>query len=180
MTSGVFVIIILSAIDFSFWIIGRAMKINLKDAFTLDRYEKDLEFRLEVGDDEELNTLATFDEAPPCVSFSIRGKYGLVICDTAIDFSYTSFCCRCLEPVSGTLHIKNRRRMITDPLKEDEDTILIDPNFVFYPDEEAKNQIILEFPDRFLCLEDCKGLCPVCGCNRNLKECGCENTGVEF
>lgn len=149
------------------------MKINLKDAFTLDRYEKNLEFRLDIEGDEELNSLATFEKQPE-VSFSIRGKYGLVICDTVIDVSFQTFCCRCLEPVTGTLHIENQRRMITDPLKEDEDTILIDPQFVFYPDEEAKNQIILEFPDRFLCSEDCKGLCPVCGCNRNLSKCECE------
>ncbi len=149
------------------------MKINLKDAFTLDRYEKTVEFRLDIDCDEELNSLATFEKQPE-VSFSIRGKYGLVICDTVIDVSFQTFCCRCLEPVTGTLHIENQRRMITDPLKEDEDTILIDPQFVFYPDEEAKNQIILEFPDRFLCSEDCKGLCPVCGCNRNLSKCECE------
>lgn len=150
------------------------MKINLKDAFILDRYEKNVEFRLEIEGDEELNSLATFEKQPE-VSFSIRGKYGLVICETVIDVSYQTFCCRCLEPVNGALHIENQRRMITDPSKEDEDTILIDPQFVFYPDEEAKNQIILEFPDRFLCSDDCKGLCPVCGCNRNLDKCACED-----
>ena len=155
------------------------MKINLKDAFILDRYEKAIDFRLKVEESEELQSLATFDEAPQ-VSFSIRGKYGLVICDTSIDFKYTSFCCRCLEPVSGTLRIQNQRRMVTDPSKEDEDTILIGENFLFFPEEEAKNQIILEFPERFLCSEDCKGLCPVCGCNRNLKECGCENRDANF
>ena len=153
------------------------MKINLKDAFILDRFEKSVNFQLQVEGDEELNSLASFTEAPQ-VSFSIRGKYGLVMCDTVIDFAYTSYCCRCLAPVSGKLHIENQRRMITDPLKEDEDTILIDPNFVFYPDEEAKNQIILEFPERFLCAEDCKGLCPVCGCNRNIEKCDCEDSSI--
>ncbi len=154
------------------------MRINLKDAFILDRYEKTIDFSMEVGEDEELASLATFDDKPH-VSFSIRGKYGLVICDTVIDFKYTTFCSRCLEPVSGALHIENQRRMITDPLKEDENTILIDENFVFFPEDEAKNQIILEFPERFLCSEDCKGLCPVCGCNRNLNECTCGNEGYE-
>lgn len=152
------------------------MKINLKDAFILDRYEKSVEFQLPVAGDEALASLAEFKKEPK-VSFSIHGKYGLVLCDTVIDLEYTSYCCRCLSPVSGDLHIKNQRRMITDPLKEDEDTILIDKNFVFYPYEEAKNQIILEFPERFLCSEDCKGLCPVCGCNRNSEECSCENDG---
>ena len=114
------------------------MKINLKDAFILDRYEKSVEFQLPVAGDEALASLAEFKKEPK-VSFSIHGKYGLVLCDTVIDLEYTSYCCRCLSPVSGNLHIKNQRRMITDPLKEDEDTILIDKNFVFLPYEEAKN-----------------------------------------
>ena len=32
----------------------------------------------------------------------------------------------------------------------------------------------LEIPMRFLCSEDCKGLCPVCGEDRNLGPCRCE------
>jgi len=151
------------------------MKINLKDAFVLDRYEKSVEFDLPVGEDEALLALADFPQKPR-VSFSIRGKYGLVLCDTVIDLVYESFCGRCLSPVQGELHIENSRRMITDPLKEDENTILIAENMMFDPEEEAKNQIVLEFPDRFLCKEDCKGLCPVCGCNRNEKDCGCEDS----
>lgn len=146
------------------------MKINLKEAFILDRYEKTVQFYLPVG--EELRSLAEFAEEP-LVSFTIRGKYGLVQCETVIDFACTSYCSRCLAPVDKKLHIENQRRMITDPLMETEDTILIDPNYDFFPDEEAKSQMILEFPERFLCAEDCKGLCPICGCNLNLGDCGC-------
>ncbi len=149
------------------------MKINLKDAFTLDRFEKTIEFSLPISEEDELYSLAHFPSAPK-VCFSIEAKYGLVYCETAIDYEYESFCCRCLAPVCGEMHIKNRRRMITDPLKEDEDTILIDDRFIFVPEDEAKNQIILEFPDRFLCDEDCKGLCPICGCNLNVESCDCE------
>lgn len=151
------------------------MKINLRDAFLLDRYEKTLEFQLSLEEDDPILNEAEFKENPK-VRFFISAKYGLVHCETTIDLSFIGCCSRCLEPVEGDLHIENRRRMITDPDKEDENTILIDPNFMFFPDEEARNQIILEFPERFLCKEDCKGLCPVCGCNRNLQDCGCEDS----
>ncbi|MDR1650293.1 MAG: DUF177 domain-containing protein [Synergistaceae bacterium] len=33
--------------------------------------------------------------------------------------------------------------------------------------------LILNLPERALCMEDCLGLCPVCGCDRNAFECGC-------
>jgi uncharacterized metal-binding protein YceD (DUF177 family) len=33
--------------------------------------------------------------------------------------------------------------------------------------------MILNLPERVLCAEGCRGLCPVCGANRNEKDCGC-------
>ena len=36
------------------------------------------------------------------------------------------------------------------------------------------NEIIGSWPAKILCKEDCKGLCSVCGQNRNERECGCD------
>jgi uncharacterized protein len=33
--------------------------------------------------------------------------------------------------------------------------------------------LILNLPEGVLCGEDCKGLCPVCGGDRNARDCGC-------
>jgi uncharacterized protein len=33
--------------------------------------------------------------------------------------------------------------------------------------------LILNLPEGVLCKEDCRGLCPVCGCDRNARDCGC-------
>jgi len=40
--------------------------------------------------------------------------------------------------------------------------------------EVLTEQILLWLPMRSLCREDCKGICPVCGANRNSTACGCE------
>jgi len=37
-----------------------------------------------------------------------------------------------------------------------------------------QEQVYLSLPIKFLCREDCLGLCPVCGCNLNEQECKCE------
>jgi uncharacterized protein len=37
-----------------------------------------------------------------------------------------------------------------------------------------QEQVVLAFPIRPLCAEDCKGLCQNCGANLNLGECGCD------
>jgi len=37
-----------------------------------------------------------------------------------------------------------------------------------------REQVLLALPMQRLCAESCKGICPECGQNRNLKECRCE------
>lgn len=36
------------------------------------------------------------------------------------------------------------------------------------------DEIVLGLPTLFLCKDDCKGLCPRCGANKNKTECGCD------
>lgn len=42
-------------------------------------------------------------------------------------------------------------------------------------DDIVREQILLALPVRALCGEECKGLCPVCGINRNADTCACED-----
>jgi len=38
---------------------------------------------------------------------------------------------------------------------------------------EAQGTVLINLPLRFVCREECRGLCPVCGVNRNLQNCDC-------
>lgn len=40
-------------------------------------------------------------------------------------------------------------------------------------DEAIKENILLNIPNRILCVEDCRGICPVCGCDLNITQCNC-------
>jgi uncharacterized protein len=40
--------------------------------------------------------------------------------------------------------------------------------------EVLREQILLSMPMQRVCREDCRGICPSCGQNRNLVDCGCE------
>lgn len=47
-----------------------------------------------------------------------------------------------------------------------------DENFYdFTP--ELREEVILTYPLKFLCKEDCQGLCPHCGANLNISPCDC-------
>lgn len=39
--------------------------------------------------------------------------------------------------------------------------------------------ILLETPQVFICEEECKGLCPTCGTNRNEQSCECVNERID-
>jgi uncharacterized protein len=41
-------------------------------------------------------------------------------------------------------------------------------------EDVLREQILLALPMQRTCREDCKGICPVCGQNRNLDECDCQ------
>jgi len=42
-----------------------------------------------------------------------------------------------------------------------------------------REQVILAAPPSPLCSEDCKGLCPICGQDKNLRDCGCVEARID-
>ena len=40
--------------------------------------------------------------------------------------------------------------------------------------EILREYILLALPMQRVCREDCHGMCPICGQNRNLVDCGCQ------
>jgi uncharacterized protein len=60
-----------------------------------------------------------------------------------------------------------------------------DVAFSFYKGEEinvgeiVREMVLLDVPIRYLCNEDCKGLCAQCGKNLNTGACSCAKTAVD-
>jgi len=95
-------------------------------------------------------------------------------------------CARCLDPVVRA--VKSDFDLFYQPLDESpEGNELVVPKgeeeLGFYSGEGvvledvAKEQVLLSLPMRTVCREDCKGLCPTCGINRNRETCQCKPTG---
>jgi uncharacterized protein len=89
-------------------------------------------------------------------------------------------CDRCLanfkKPVNGMysmVYIQSDRSTI-DLKKEDEVQVLsADTNYIDL-DEDVRQYIFLAIPQKLLCQEECKGICPECGVNRNIESCTCD------
>lgn len=91
-------------------------------------------------------------------------------------FSLKAQCDRCLEPVTVEQSLDFDREVF-EPDSEfeyDEDEQLYLKGFDLDTDELIDDELIMGLPMKVLCKDDCKGLCPKCGSNRNKGECGCD------
>lgn len=82
-----------------------------------------------------------------------------------------SRCALCLEEARLHIQAEFENRFSRTP-SEDDDEYLIE-GYAADLTKPVTDALILELPMRFLCKPDCKGLCPVCGKNRNEGDCGC-------
>ena len=100
----------------------------------------------------------------------------LISGDTTLDVTIP--CDRCLEDVVIPMEISIDRivnlseGMILMDSDEEEDTFLkehqLDVDRLIY------DEILVHWPTKVLCRDDCKGICPVCGQNLNQRDCGCD------
>jgi len=88
-------------------------------------------------------------------------------------------CQRCLKPLEVKVEIESAERQYLDkePDKKDDpfDLFLINfTNMTIDLGDMVRQEIILHFPLKSLCSKSCKGLCSVCGKNRNKMKCDCK------
>lgn len=92
-----------------------------------------------------------------------------------------SACVRCLEPTRTEIKIPVNETWMRNKPEEDVDREFMEdePLTRSYNGDEIdltepfRELIMSELPDRPLCSEDCKGLCPHCGTNLNQEPCHC-------
>ena len=76
-------------------------------------------------------------------------------------------CARCLEPVTVTMELPLEETVGEDEVALDGTVLEIDP--LVY------GEVSVNLPIRFLCRDDCRGLCPTCGANWNISQCHCQD-----
>ena len=99
--------------------------------------------------------------------------------------AYHTECARCLEPVSGDFAVELERTVAAEgtlteeQLEENVDEYAVIENGKLDLDKAIREELLLSFPMRFLCREDCPGLCPKCGKPRREGDCGCPTKEID-
>jgi uncharacterized protein len=156
------------------------MEINLKD---LKEGKNDFDFGRQKGELLEIE-----NENFKVKYFNVYGEIKKSRLEYFLNINVKSKmvfeCARCLENFEkdleekGFYHIKLGKDRL---LNKKEAEIEEDDINTIYLEEPVLNLIgivreliLLSIPMKPLCKEDCKGLCPVCGKNKNKENCNCE------
>ena len=92
--------------------------------------------------------------------------------EATVTATVTSRCARCLEEVIQPIKAEMCAEFAHQPDPEDPDQYCFEASTLELTDA-IRDALVLELPIRFLCKEDCKGLCSKCGTNLNTGTCNC-------
>ncbi len=151
------------------------MKIHLKE---LKNGLNHLNFR-EAPEDLELKLPEGKFYSKVAMKLTIHKMGYSLRCQGDIKTSFMLECSRCLveyrQPIEAEigfiLELDDERAGIDT---SDDDYQFLTRETIFYDlNQRVREAVLLAFPLKPLCQEDCKGLCQFCGTNLNERECNC-------
>lgn len=156
------------------------MQINLKQLETGGfSEEKSLDFAFAL----DLSGVRQWGQAPfpkPAgVTGTAASRLGFLTIRYSVDLVRLDQCARCLAEVetAQTLNFSHTLMERTEPVEgpeENGDDIPYPHDGVLELAEVVIADLLLEQEPVILCSQDCLGLCPQCGANRNETQCSCE------
>ena len=111
--------------------------------------------------------------SPVRVDVTAENRAGLVKLSLATSFNFQKPCDRCGTDVNREFHYNFEHYPVTSLSGDQNDDYIETPDYTIDIDGLVRDDILLELPSKYLCSDECKGLCPKCGANLNEKACGC-------
>lgn len=146
------------------------MVINLRKIFNIPG--ETLPIDVSVGE-SDITDIHGYDFASPVV---IKGqaynRAGIVKLKFTTEFTLDLVCDRCLKEFKKSFNF-DFEHVVVRSLNTDNDEYIVAENESIDLKEIAISDLLLSLPTKILCDEDCKGICPSCGCNLNEKQCDC-------
>ncbi|MBR6557892.1 MAG: DUF177 domain-containing protein [Clostridia bacterium] len=158
------------------------MIIDISTILTGEKLSLDIDYKIEKEDAAVLaeNLFGAAVTSPVSVTGNIKNNGGCVSLTVSSSFDYESECARCLAPVSGSFTIDLVRTVAaTGTITGDEEDYVIAEEGKIDIDEELCEELLLSFPSKILCDEDCPGLCPKCGKPKREGKCGCPEKEID-
>lgn len=89
-------------------------------------------------------------------------------------------CARCMKEIRRDVVFRvNEFFMQDDGENSDAEDVILFEGYNIDITDIVANHFLMNAEGKYLCSEDCKGLCPKCGKDLNQGECGCENDDID-
>ena len=117
---------------------------------------------------------------------AVTDNAGYMRLEVRVTVAYIAECARCLEDVRGEFSEDFERTVVTrgsvqeETLEESVDEYaVLDENGMLDVDDEIRETMVLSFPSKVLCDEECPGLCPKCGKPLREGPCSCPTKEID-
>ena len=90
-----------------------------------------------------------------------------------VNFKLQVVCDNCGESFEKDIEFDLNEKFVEQYDSHDEEDYLIKQTCVEI-DKPVTDNLLLNIPSKMLCKDDCKGLCAVCGKNKNFHTCNCD------
>ena len=146
------------------------MRLNLREIIEIPGASLPFECALE-ADGLDFPSVVGYSGLPHAVG-RVYNEAGVLRLEGTLTADMTCVCDRC------GAEFESVKETVLDAVIVEEDTGVNPELFILDGDEIDLDEIlstlfILDMETKFLCREDCKGLCDRCGRNLNLGSCGC-------
>ena len=118
-------------------------------------------------------------QSPVQISGVISRESGVLRLKGTIKTIYSTACARCLKPLEILLTAEVDTVLTDDPEAEEEADLFVLTGDSVDPADVLVPALILQVRMTYLCREDCKGICPHCGADRNEVDCDCEKKQID-
>ena len=147
------------------------MVLDLKPVFIGDNERLTFDFQLDLSG-MDISGVCPF-RSPIRVKGEVAGKAGIVTLSAIVEYVYQGPCDRCSQPVSVSRQVPVTTTVVRELFGEEDDRFLVCENMRLDADSLFTEEVLLSLPMKFLCQEDCRGICLNCGQNLNEEHCGC-------
>ena len=152
------------------------MLVNLSDVLTSEGKVETVSAPLEMTSfRSRLGNFSITKKSPVSFTFTNIGVNKAKV-EGSAELVMSTRCDRCLTEVPTEL-VLQFDRVVTSPdvaVSDEDDEMSFMEGYQLDVEAFVYNEILVNWPMKILCKEDCKGVCPVCGQNLNTKECGCD------
>ena len=148
------------------------MQLDLKQVFQQEGFVLPLNIEFDFSGEEIYGAFPIIK--PVIISGSVENQASVVVLRYRAELEYTRECDRCLDLSTTPYTLEYEHILTAQPDEGEDDDLVHIPDFQLDFEDMAKEDIILDMPTKHLCRQECKGLCPKCGCNLNHGKCSCE------